>query len=632
MAQSLKIFFLLCLLSFGEVFPVESLKKSSIKPAVEEMLTYHVDHKVFSPILVKRSFRLFISRFDPGKTYLMQSEALPYLEPTDKDIRATLVEYAKNDFKTYLTMSRTCMNAVHRARKIRATIRTQLLKSSSVDLATDLEYHPVHGAPEYASSEQALYESIEKMMKGWLNYFAKEHNKKILDAEEKLLVLNFFEKKRRQHEDRYLYNYGENPEENFALNVLKAISSSLDAHTMYFSPSEASEIRTSLAKEVHGVGIEISENYDGVMINSLLPKGPALRSGKIESGDRLVEIDDLDISTMSFREVLRRLEGPEFSKVKLAVQKKNGAKVAISLSREKIILDSDRISIDFEPFLDGVIGKINLSSFYDNGTGINVERDLREALKELHSQGPIYGLVIDMRKNAGGFLHQAVKVASLFSQSGSVVISKYANDEIQYTKSFDPRAFYEGPLVLLVSKASASAAEIVAQSLRDEGIAILVGDTTTYGKGSMQYQTITNPAAKNYFKVTVGRYFTISGKSPQMTGVPADIVISTEYAPYAIGEKYLQYPLSKDALAASVTVKDELQNLFKNYAVRAPSQWEKMIPILQQNAKARLASDANYQAFLSFIDNEQETIATFGQEDIHMQEGIAIIKDMILMQ
>lgn len=190
MARNLKIFFVFCLLSSIEAISVEALKKSSIKPAVEEMLTYHVDHKVFSPTLVKRSFRLFITRFDPGKTYLMESEALPYLEPTDKEIRSTLIDYSKNDFKNYLTMSRTCMNAVHRARKIRATIRTQLLKSASLDLNVGAEYHA-----SYASSEQALYESIEKMMKGWLGYFAKEHNKTTLDAEEKLLVLNFFEKK-----------------------------------------------------------------------------------------------------------------------------------------------------------------------------------------------------------------------------------------------------------------------------------------------------------------------------------------------------------------------------------------------------------------------------------------------------
>lgn len=624
MACRLRMFLVFLVLALTEASAAETLKKSSIKPAVEEMLTYHVDHKIFSPTLVKRSFKLFISRFDPGKTYLMQSEVEPYLELTDKEIRAILLDYSKNDFKAYLTLSRTCMNAIHRARKIRATIRTQLLKSSDLDL-TMVKDHP----PTYPNSEQNLYDVIEKMMRGWLAYFAKEHQKTTLDMEEKLVVLNFFEKKRRQHEDRYMYNYGENPEENFALNVLKSISSSLDAHTMYFSPAEATEIRSMLAKEVHGVGVELLESYDGIVINSIVPKGPAMRSGKIESGDLLVEIDDLDIATMSFREVLRRLEGPEFSKVKLGIQKKDGSRVGVALGREKIILDSDRITVDYEPFLDGVIGKINLSSFYDNGSGVNVEKDLREALKELRSEGDIYGLVIDMRKNAGGFLHQAVKVASLFSHSGSIVISKYANDEIQYTRGFEPRTFYDGPLVLLLSKASASAAEIVAQSLKDEGIAILVGDTTTYGKGSMQYQTITNPAAKNYFKVTVGRYFTISGRSPQMTGVPSDIVVATEYAPYAIGERYLQYPIAKESLAENLTIKEELQNLFKNYAVRPETKWEKMIPTLQKNAKVRLSDDSNYQAFLTFIHDETGQKGVFGQEDIHMQEGIAVIKDMI---
>jgi len=605
---------------------------SSIKPALSEMLSYHVDHRELSPLLVSRSFQMYISRFDPYQTYLLQSEVAPYLSMKEGDVKKVLEQVKKEDYTQYLQLNKMITGSIQRARKMRATIRTELLKVKKLDFS---ERYVNYGS--FPKSGEELYQITHNLMLQWLHYYAKEKGVTDLDQEERLLVFNFFEKKRRNHEDLYLFTFGENAEKRFSLNLLKAFSVSLDPHSMYFSKAEATEIRSLLIKESCGVGLELKEDFSGVVVMGLIPKGPASRSKEIHVGDTLKEIDDVEISAVSFREILRKLEGDELSRVKLSFESGKGQRYAVSLMREKMILDSERIEVGFEAFHDGVIGKISLTSFYDNNAGISVERDLREALKELRSQGPIYGLVLDLRKNAGGFLHQAVKTASLFIKSGVVVISKYANDEVQYTKGFDPREYHNGPIVLLTSKASASAAEIVAQALKDEGAAIIAGDVTTYGKGSMQYQTITDMNAKNFFKVTVGRYFTASGRSPQMTGVLADVVIPTIYSPYQIGERYLRYALSNEVIPDKLTIKDELKQIFARYASRQKTPWEKMIPTLQKNSCQRLSADKNHQAFLEHIDvasrtnGDPEVGGKHGEEDIQMTEAIHLIKDMIQM-
>jgi carboxyl-terminal processing protease len=157
-----------------------------------------------------------------------------------------------------------------------------------------------------------------------------------------------------------------------------------------------------------------------------------------------------------------------------------------------------------EPFGDGLIAKLTLPAFYESEEGSSCEKDMRDALRKLKAKGKVLGVVLDLRENSGGFLNQAVKTAGLFITSGVIVISKYAQGELQYLRDLDGRVYYTGPLLVLTSKASASAAEIVAQALQDYGTALVVGDERTYGKGSIQYQNVTERGSGAFFKVTVG--------------------------------------------------------------------------------------------------------------------------------
>ena len=319
--------------------------------------------------------------------------------------------------------------------------------------------------------------------------------------------------------------------------------------------------------------------------------------------------------------------------------------VHVKLQREKILLEQERVQYVAVPVEGGIIGKITLPSFYESEDGSSSERDLRVVIRALKNQGPLKGIVLDMRENSGGFLNQAVRVAGLFMTSGVVVISKYSQGQVRYLRNIDGRIYYDGPLVIVTSRASASAAEIVAQALQDYGTAIVVGDERTYGKGTIQYQTVTDARAEAFFKVTVGRYYTVSGRSTQMDGVKADIVVPTPFAAFRIGERYLEFSLRSDRMPEAY--EDPLSDLDiqtkawfqKNYLPNLQtkrSYWQAMLPTLQERSQARLASNSECQRFLNEL-HEMQALGSpayahrnwWRGPDWQMDEALEIAKDMI---
>ncbi|MBI3211117.1 MAG: S41 family peptidase, partial [Simkania negevensis] len=487
-----------------------------------------------------------------------------------------------------------------------------------------------------------IRERLEKQMAGKL----KSRNIEGGDREISEKIFDFLEKKM----ERFEKEYSDLNEHLLTLHILKAFAKTLDAHTGYYSPKEAFEIRANLKKQFHGVGVVLRQDFDGVFIVSLIEGGPAQKSGKIQVGDQLIAINGTLVSGLAFDQLLEKMQGEIGTPLKLLVTR-SSKEEEVKLVREKIIMNDERIAVSYEPYADGVIGRIDLPSFYDGGEQVNVERDLREAIKGLKQEGKLLGLVLDFRENSGGFLHQAVKVSKMFLKGGLIVISKYCDGEVSYSRDVDPRIYYDGPLVVLTSKASASAAEIVAQALQDHGVAIVVGDERTYGKGTMQYQTLTDESAKSFFKVTVGRYYTASGRSPQIEGVKADLVVPSFYFPYPIGERYLEFPLSNDHLSGEVFHSLEemgrgtYQDLSKfpvPYLSPRESNWRKMLAVLKRSSSQRLAKDKNFQFFLktagqkkverqSSSSQEASAPSNHGENDLQMAEAVQIIKDMVYL-
>ena len=295
-----------------------------------------------------------------------------------------------------------------------------------------------------------------------------------------------------------------------------------------------------------------------------------------------------------------------------------------------------------------MIAHIRLFSFYQDPNDSSAS-DIKAALDEIKKDHQLEGVVLDLRGNAGGLLPQAVAVTGLFIQKGVVVSIKDSAGNIQHLRNFDGKVTWDGPLIVLTNKGSASAAEIVAQTLKDYGRALLVGDPFTWGKGS--YQTFTldsgnvdkvNPQGE--FKVTRGLYYTVSGKSPQLTGTKVDIEVPGGLTELEIGESYAKFPLENDEIPPNFIDnlsdihpfhRGKMMRMYKKDQQPRTDLYGKHLDRLKSNSDQRIAQNTNYQNFLKEVRKEEfdaDAIEKYGQNDLQLEESHNIMKDLILLE
>lgn len=640
------VLFFLCLFSYLQA---AHLTPSDVHKVMDELFEYHIDKKEMSSLIVERSLKVYLNQFDTRKAYLIQSEFKQYLQPNSAFTQSILNDYQKDEFSHYFSMNAKIQKSILRARKWRSEWEKDpkvLVAEAKAISLTDLTEDP----EDFVDNDQALkkrhYEELLKLIRLHLE----ETGSVDLDGKEAKLVA-LCEKQLCMAENDYLgindkgASVGEEKYQHFVLlRLLKALAHSLDDHTAYYSPEEAYAMKVQLEKGMCGIGVVLHEGIDGVVVADILAGGPAAASDGLKKGDCIIEVEGVNVKEVSFHKVLEILKGGEGSKCNLGVIRKEENKgenfLRVSLTRKKIVLDEKRVDVSYEPFGDGVIGKITLYSFYEGDDGISSEKDIRKAIDYLKSKGPLYGLVLDMRENSGGFLSQAVRVSGLFISGGVVVISKYSDGSMKYYRAVEGRRFYDGPLAILISRGSASATEIVAQALQDYGVAVVIGDEQTYGKGTIQHQTVTSDKTNSFFKVTIGKYYTVSGKSTQIDGVKSDILVPTVFSYEKMGEVYSDYPLAADKVAPAFN--DTLADLdpyakkwFSKYylpSMQKPiSVWREKVSTLQENSLKRVADNKNYQLFLKKLKKIEDK-KQFGINDLQMEEAVNVVKDMIFLQ
>lgn len=624
------------------------LSSGDVRGIMNQLFEYHIDKKEMSTTVLERSLKIYLKNFDPDHAYLLQEESFVYLHPTEKDLRKMLSDFQKDRYTTFFALNQKIQDSILRAREWRKQWEKypkQLIEDASkVNPKKEKE-------PPYASSVADLKQRHYKWFIAFLSFQIKELGVDLKNGNE-AKVIALCEKQISTMENEYLGLDDQHrllspaaQEHLVILRTLKALAHSLDAHTAYYSPDEAYAMKVQLEKGMCGIGVVLREGIDGITIQDLIPGGPADKSGKIAKGDTIVEVDGESIEGFSFHRVLETMKGKEGTTTVLGIIRHTNSTpnfLRVELVRSNIVLADKRVDVEAEPYGDGIIGKITLHSFYEGDDGVSSEKDLKKAIDQLRSQGNLYGLVLDMRENSGGFLSQAVRVSGLFISSGVVVISKYSDGSMKYYRAVDGTRYYDGPLVVLISRGSASATEIVAQTLKDYGVAIVVGDEQTYGKGTIQHQTVTSDKKNSFFKVTIGRYYTVSGQSTQIEGVKSDIVIPSEYNFEEVGEAYLEYPLPQDTVPSAY--KDTLSDIdpfarkwFQKYYIptlqHKETRWDGLLPILRANSIKRVEQNRNYQLFLKEVKNQIQPIEeiSFGVNDLQMEEAVNIVKDMVFI-
>ncbi len=638
------IFFLFLLAPVNPLTSSQLMTRKDVKEVMEELFVYHVEYKSMNPEIMRRAFQMYVERFDGMKNYLTEKEAEQFLNPSKALLTDAVERYRQNDLYYFDQLHATIESSIRRARANRQAFQKEVHEKMARNGAKS-DYELLESFPK---SDSALMNRQKAHMERFLE-IQKHSTPFLVTANDYEKMSRYYEMRMCEFEDLYLTENDALREHIMSSCVLKSLARSLDAHTDYFSQDEAKIVQGSLSKGCCGIGVVLQRDFRGIVVREVLKDGPADRSQSIFVGDELLSIDSRSIEELSYKEVMHLLEGPENSKITLTVRRADDSgepkEVKVSVQREKVALTNRLIDSSYEECEGGIIGKITLNSFYDNQAGISSSKDMRKIIESFKQKGNLKGLILDMRENTGGFLVQAVEVAGLFITNGVVVIAKLSDGKLHYFRNLDGKVAFDGPLILLTSKLSASSTEIVAGTLQDYGVAVIAGDPTTFGKGSIQYQTITLPKAKHYYTVTIGRYYTVSGKCTQLEGVKADIVVPSAYYEEKLGERYLAYPLTKDrvdpAFEDSLSdldprAKDIFTRFYLPTLQKRKTVWEQALPELKKNSAARLAKNRNYQLFMEKIRSENVSIGSAhhkkGQEDLQMTEAIQIMKEMMVIQ
>lgn len=649
----------------------ELLKTKDVQQVMQTIFKEHVAEKNMSSDILKHSLRIYIDQFDPNRVYLLESEIKPFIDISDSDLNTAMGQYKNNDLTKFIELNNLFQKAILRSREVRAHLVKEpaLLFNNTQNTEKSQPYSDV--LRTFPKDAKELNARIEDQLRQYITAEKKRFGEELVIKHQNR-TLKLYDNHLETHENEYIYEdyqgkkLSQSLQENlFVTHVLKSLARSLDAHTSIMNPAEAQDMRVRLKKGFQGIGVILQETPEGIMVSKLVENGPAQRSGLVKVNDLIVEVDGHVTEELTVEELATLLKKDVGTTLSITLKRKikedNSTSLVeksfpIKIKSEQIPINEGRVKTTSEKFGNGVIGEIKLDSFYQNDEGISSEKDIRDAIKTLDKEHNLRGLIIDLRENGGGFLTQAVKVSGLFITNGVVVISKYANGEIKYYRDVDPREVFDGPIVILTSKLTASAAEIVAQTLQDYGVAIIVGDERTYGKGSIQSQTVTGDEnSPSYLKVTVGKYYTVSGKTPQLVGVKADVHVPSKYSDLELGEEWLEYSLNSDVVPEAYVdnladvdgfIKPWLLQYYVPTLQKKETKWGNMIPTLKKNSEYRLKNNKDFQLFLTKAkhldaqdladNNDDETTPAknknTGVNDLQMAEAVNIVKDMILLQ
>jgi carboxyl-terminal processing protease len=392
---------------------------------------------------------------------------------------------------------------------------------------------------------------------------------------------------------------------------LTALAHVYDPHSDYLGHAQLEQFAISMNLSLFGIGAELLSEDGYCKIRRLLPGGPAIKSKQLKENDCIVGVAQsnqppVDIVDMSLNKAVQLIRGPKGTEVRLTIIPAGGgasARKVLSLIRDEISLPEYAAKAKIIDMPDGHggtvrLGVIDLPTFYatfdvtnskDKPEPKSTTADVAALLDKLNQEN-VAGVILDLRHNGGGSLEEAIKLTGLFVRTNPVVQVRDENANVQQADDTDPGVRYDGPLVVLTSRFSASASEIVAGALQDYGRALIVGDVSTHGKGTVQSvnqlrpyvhypdKSLTNdPGA---LKLTIKEFFRPSGMSTQLKGVISDIVLpSVANESKDIGEIALENPLPCDTITNATydrfnLVEPYLPELRKHSAERVAAEKE----------------------------------------------------------
>ena len=350
-------------------------------------------------------------------------------------------------------------------------------------------------------------------------------------------------------------------DERFNLYV-NTITSYMDPHSDYFPPLEKRSFDEQMSGKFFGIGASLKEEEGNIKVASLLTGSPAWKSGQLQVGDVVMKVaqgkeEPVELAGLAVEDAVKIIRGNKGTEVRLTLKKTDGNVQIVSLLRAEIVQDEVYVR---SAIINGKekIGYIYLPDFYadyEKPDGHRCAQDVARELEKLKAEG-VDGVIMDLRNNGGGYLPEVVDMVGLFIPDGPIVQVKDKEGRPTVLRDNDKSVIYTGPLAVMVNEFSASASEIFAAAIQDYGRGVIIGSTSSFGKGTVQrnipfgkpLDLFTGRTEFGAVKLTLQKFYRINGGSTQLKGVTPDVVIPDEYENLKFREKDNENALSWDEI------------------------------------------------------------------------------------
>lgn len=366
-----------------------------------------------------------------------------------------------------------------------------------------------------------------------------------LEREARMKVMKIMDKKY----DRIKGTFNEDQRFNAFLNT---ITNLMDPHTDYFPPIEKRAFDEEMSRRFYGIGAQLREDDAGIKIASVQTGGAAWKTGEVAANDVIVKVaqgkeEPVDVTGFATEDAVKLIRGNKGTEVRLTLKKLDGSIKIISIIREEVSLDEALVRGAVIQNGADKIGYIYLPEFYadfEREDGNRCSEDVAKEVEKLKAEN-VKGIVLDIRNNGGGSLYEVVQMVGLFINQGPVVQVRDKEGKSSALNDKNAGAIYDGPLAVMVNELSASASEIFAAAIQDYKRGIIIGSSSTYGKGTVQKtvpfgKPIDFSSGRTEYgavKLTFQKYYRINGGSVQLKGVTPDVVLPDAYEFYKIREK-----------------------------------------------------------------------------------------------
>ena len=520
----------------------------------------HFTRRPIDDEIARRWFGIFLEALDPMKVYFLQSDVDAFMqkrESLDDLVKRGDVSFAYEVYNRFLERVDARLPLIE---KLLATPQ-DFTKDESIVVDRD--------DTKWAASEAEAEDIWRKRIKYDL-LVQKMEKTPVEEAKDKLLrrYRSFAKRMHQMTADELLETY------------LSSLTSSLDPHTSFMSPGTLENFEIGMRLQLDGIGASLKGEDGYTTVAELVPGGAADKDGRLQKKDRVVGVGQnaegemVDVVDMNLNEVVKLIRGKRGTIVRLKVIPVGQTAPKIyDITRAKIELKDSEArgevieegrKADGSPFR---IGVINLPSFYMDMAGArqgqaeykSSTRDCKRLLDEFKQKG-VDCVVLDLRNNGGGSLPEAISLTGLFIDTGPVVQIKDADKRVQQYDDVDPGTSWDGPLVVLTNKFSASASEIVAGAIQDYRRGLVIGDKATHGKGTVQslldlgrqlFQRLPNAPSLGAIKITMQQFYRPGGLSTQLEGVKSDVELPSLTTHLPVGEGDLDHAIAFDKVPAA---------------------------------------------------------------------------------